>query len=61
MAPQYRRKGIGQSVVQHAENKLHKEASKIMTKFHADNEVPKRFARTWYRGKICYVFMQRNI
>lgn len=45
VVPQYRRKGIGQSVVQYGENKLHKEASKIMTNFHADNEVSKRFAR----------------
>lgn len=45
VAPQYRRKGIGQSVVQYGENRLHNEASKIITSYHADNEVSKRFAR----------------
>lgn len=45
VAPQHRRKGIGQSVVTYVENKLHKEARKIMTNFHGDNEASKGFAR----------------
>ncbi|GKX66375.1 GNAT family N-acetyltransferase [Inconstantimicrobium mannanitabidum] len=44
-ATQYRRKGIGKSVVQYYENKLCKETSKIITNFHADNEMSKKFAR----------------
>ena len=59
VAPQYRRKGIGQSVVQYGENKLHKEASKIMTNFHADNEVSKRFARSFgYERQFSSAYMK---
>ena len=45
VAPKYRCKGIGQAVVQHCEDELHKESGKIMTNFHGDNEVAKRFAK----------------
>lgn len=61
VAPQYRRKGIGQSVVQYGENKLHKEASKIMTNFHADNEVSKRFARRFgYEREFLIAYMKHT-
>ncbi|WP_346884657.1 GNAT family N-acetyltransferase [Clostridium sp. UBA4395] len=61
VAPQYRRKGIGQSVVQYGENKLHKEASKIMTNFRADNEVSKRFARRFgYERQFSSAYMKHT-
>lgn len=61
VSSQYRRKGIGQSVVKYGENKLHKEASKIMTNFHADNEVSKRFARRFgYERKFSSAYMKQT-
>lgn len=61
VAPQYRQKGIGQSVVQYGENKLSKEASKIMTNFHADNEVSKKFARKFgYERNFSSAYMKHT-
>lgn len=61
VSPQYRRKGIGQSVVQYGENKLNKEASKIITNFHADNEVSKIFARKFgYERQFSSAYMKHT-
>lgn len=61
VAPQYRREGIGQSVVQYWEGKLRKESSKIMTNFHADNEVSKIFARKLdYERKFSSAYMKHT-
>lgn len=45
VAPQYRHEGIGKAVAEFYEDKLEKEAQKIITNFHADNEDSKSFAR----------------
>lgn len=59
--PKYRNKGIGQSVVQYGENKLNKEAGKIVTNFHADNEVSKRFARSLgYQREFSSAYMKHT-
>ncbi|MEG2289677.1 MAG: GNAT family N-acetyltransferase [Clostridium sp.] len=61
VAPKYRHKGIGQSIVQYGENKLNKETGKIMTNFHADNEVSKRFARRLgYERKFSSAYMKHT-
>lgn len=61
VSPKYRNKGIGQSVVQYGENKLNKEAGKIMTNFHADNEVSKRFARSLgYQREFSSAYMKHT-
>ena len=59
VAPQYRQKGIGQAVLQYGENKLQKEACKIMTNFHVDNEMSKRFARRFgYERQFSSAYMK---
>lgn len=61
VAPKYRHKGIGQSVVQYGESKLNKEAGKIMTNFYADNEVSKRFAnRLGYERQFSSAYMKHT-
>lgn len=61
VAPQYRQKGIGQSVVQYGENRLSKEGSRIVTNFHADNEVSKRFARRFgYERQFSSAYMKHT-
>lgn len=61
VAPQHRCKGIGQSVVQYVENKLSKEASKIITNFHADNAVSKGFARKFgYERQYSLAYMKHT-
>lgn len=61
VAPQYRQKGIGQTVLQYGENKLQKEACKIITNFHADNERSKRFARRFgYEREFSSAYMKHT-
>lgn len=59
VAPQHRRKGIGQSVIHYVENKLHNETKKIATNFHADNEASKGFARKFgYEREYSSAYMK---
>lgn len=61
VAPQYRKKGIGQAIVKYGENKLNKEACKIITNFHVDNEVSKRFARKFgYERQFSSAYMKHS-
>lgn len=61
VAPKYRYKGIGQAVVQHCEDELHKESGKIMTNFHGDNEMTKRFAkRLGYERQFSSAYMKHT-
>lgn len=61
VAPQYRCKGIGQSVVEYGENKLHEEAKEIMTNFRVDNQVSMRFARKFgYKRKFSSACMKHT-
>lgn len=61
VAPKYRHKGIGQAVVQYGEDKLNKEGSKIVTSFHADKEVSKRFARNLgYEREFSSAYMKHT-
>lgn len=59
VAVQYRRKGIGQSLVHYGENKLYEEAREIMTSFRVDNKVSMQFARRFgYERKFLSAYMK---
>lgn len=61
VAPKYRCKGIGQAVAKFCENELQKESQKIITNFHADNEVSKMFAkRLGYEREFSSAYMKHK-